>query len=315
MDSSIVQRIVPIITKPKITIAMVSYNRPLFVSEAIKSLYRKPGRDDFEFLVWDNGSEPETQEVLVRLQKHFNFELLLNKENIGQQALHELLENATGDYFVITEDDMIWFQDDWLKLLVEAFEQEAGVTDIGQNMGFKNEWGILATNVMVDRVNNGGMWEERFRGMIEQEVHGVYYWTNIKAGAGAMIMRTKLVKLLDALPAGTRPFGNTIDFLINRFDRNKYPMAQLRDVYIYHAASPFFNQLYPKVWHEKHGNQTIEDGFQIYNDLGQFEFDKHQYILELLKQGKFSKYAKKLFKIFDNGRGRIYSFKLARKIE
>ena len=50
-------------------------------------------------------------------------------------AMKLLLQKATGKYFVVIEEDMIWFQDDWLKNLVLgsklAKEQDPKVVGVG----------------------------------------------------------------------------------------------------------------------------------------------------------------------------------------
>jgi glycosyltransferase involved in cell wall biosynthesis len=300
------------ITNPKITVMMVSYNRPLFLREAIPSLIENAGCD-FELIIWDNGSTLETRQLALNLQSRYGFELLINQTNIGQQAWGRILERARGKYFVLTEDDMIWFQPNWLKNLVMAFETKPGLTAESKAKGAQNEWGAMATNVLVDEVNNGGMWASRFKGMSELCIKGINLWAGIGAGAGAMIFDTELLKSFKIMTPNVPPFGKCLDWVINKYAQEKYPMAHVRDTYIYHAASPFFNQLYPEVWLEKQTDQTIAQAMKVYLKKCNFKFKGNEWILEKLKDGTFKEYAEKLYKIFDNGRGRLYSFQLAEK--
>lgn len=286
-----------------ITVGMISYNRPLFLKQAIPALLKKPGRE-FVFVVWDNGSNAETQQVLEDLRKQHKFLLIRNNQNIGQQALSKLIGGAKG-YYVLTEDDMLWFEDDWLDSLVKGFENAPGITEEAKDKGWKDEWGMLATNSLVDSVTNGGMWWQRFRDMIEFEKNGIWYWAHVRAGAGAIIMDADLLNdkgvMADIPPQGA--VGRLLEFYLER----NYMMGHIRDTYIYHAASPFYNQLYPDVWKEKHSNkETIKQAFEKYKQIGNFNFRSRDKILEKLKNNEFSEYAESVRNLYD--KGRIKSF-------
>ena len=303
------------ISQHTIAIVMLSYNRPLFLKESIPSLLKHPGLDNYVFIVWDNGSNQETVDLLQELQKEYEFGLFLNNKNIGQQAYSALMELdiiKASDYFIWVEDDMIWFQQDWLKNLVTAFETKPYITDKGRKMGAKEEWGALATNVLVDKVNNGGMWRKRFEKMIELEVNNIHFWANVRAGAGAIIFKTKKLQEMKEILRKTTKFSGMLCNILQRYNDEIYPMGHIRDTYIYHAASPFFNRLYPEVWETKQSGETILQASKKYEKAANLQFEGNEWILELLKEGKFKTYAKELHKIFSDGRGRIYSFDLER---
>ncbi|KKL93685.1 hypothetical protein LCGC14_1872190, partial [marine sediment metagenome] len=278
----------------------------------IPSLLENLGiKDNYVLIVWDNGSNAETVKVLKDLQKKYKFGLFLNNKNIGQQAYGSLIELdivKASDYFIWLEDDMIWFSPNWLANLVKAFKTKPIITKAGKKMGAKEEWGVLATNVLVDRVNNGGMWRKRFERMIEHKIGGIHFWLNVRAGAGAIIFKTEKLQELKEILKYTTEFSGMLCNLLNKYNDEIYPMAHVRDTYIYHAASPFFNQLYPKVWETKQSGETIAQAMEQYEEAGNFQFKGNEWILEELKKGKFENYAKKLHKLHQRGKGRIYSF-------
>lgn len=263
--------------RPLVTVAMVSYKRPKLRNEAIKAIHRKPGLP-FEFLHWKN-----------------------DKQNLGMDALRFLFEKAQGKYFVVVEDDMIWFQDNWLKNLVEAFEQKPGVPPEGLKMGVKDEWGCLATNCLTDDVNNGGMWPELRDNMYEYEVNGITYQANIYAGGGAIIYNHDVLEGLGGIWDRSPHLNGTIHRLHYVYQWHQYPTAILRDTYIYHAASPYWNELYRKVWEEKQDGQTIENAKQIYSIKGRFNWE-NKTPMKCFLNGTFEKYAKKIHKMVHNGR-------------
>lgn len=256
---------------------MVSYKRPRLRDAAIRSLKRNPGVK-FEFLHWKNDTK-----------------------NLGMDALRFLLKKAKGKYFVVVEDDMIWFQDGWLKNLVEAFEQKPGVPPEGLAMGVKDEWGALATNCLVDDVNNGGMWPELRKDVYETTINGIRYEANIYAGGGAIIYDTQRLKELGGIWDKSPKLNGTIHRLHYVYQWHQYPTAILRDTYIYHAASPYWNRLYRAVWEEKQDGQTIEDAEQIYSAKGYFNWNNKKPMRAFLN-GTFDRYAKKLLKMADNRR-------------
>lgn len=216
-------------------------------------------------------------------------------------ALRFLFKKAKGKYFVVVEDDMIWFQDNWLNNLVKAFQQKPGVPPEGLAMGVKDEWGALATNCLVDDVNNGGMWPEIRDEMYEYQINGITYQSNIYAGGGAIIYNADRLRSLGGIWDKSPKLNGTIHRLHYVYRWHQYPTAILKDTYIYHAASPYWNGLYGAVWEEKQEGQTIKEGMKIYSAKGEFKWDNMKPMKAFL-EGKFDKYAKKLHKMVDNGR-------------
>lgn len=251
----------------EVSLALVSYKRPKFTKECLKALKRKPGIK-YELLHWKN-----------------------DKKNLGSDALEVLLKKARGKYFVIIEEDMIWFQDNWLKELVEGFEKKPEITKEGLEMGYKNEWGMLATSCLIDDVNNGGMWE--VPGKICIDNAGTRYWTNIYAGGGPVIMKTETLRNIGDIWGKARLNG-TLHRIQYLYEQAKYPMGILRDTYIYHAASPYWNKLYKKVWLEKQTDQTIEEAFKVYSGKGNFNWNNKR-PMEMFLKGQFNKYSNEIF--------------------
>ena len=192
-----------------VTVGLVSYRRPLFLAECIKSMYRNPGLP-FELLIWSN-----------------------DVKNEGSYALKKIFQKVKTKYFVVVEEDEIWFSSNWLKNLVEAFEQTPDVSLAGQEMGYKNEWGILASNTLADDVQDGGD-ISKYTGLIRFKKGKYTYWTNIRAGGGVMIFKTEVLRKLDPFEPGRNMNGGLYPMIIG-YEKAKYPQGRVENINIYHA--------------------------------------------------------------------------------
>lgn len=248
--------------QPTCTVALVYYKRPLFLAECVRSMYRKPGLP-FELLIWSNDCD-----------------------NKGSYALEDIFKKVKTKYFVVVEEDEIWFQDDWLKLLVEAFEQSPRVPEEAQQVGWKNEWGILASNTLRDDVNSNTI---PYKGMIRVKMGKFIYWYGIRAGGGVMIFKTETLKELYPFGKDKHLNGGLYPLTLG-YEKAKYPQARVENIYIYHAFSPYWNALYPRVFEEKQEGQTIEEAKQYYScDY------KNKKPMKMLVDNKFDKYAKGIY--------------------
>ncbi len=224
----------------------------------------------FEFLHWNNDAH-----------------------NIGSDALRYLLDDAQGKYFVITEDDMLWFEKNWLKKLVEAFELGPGLTQEGIALGFRDEWGMLATNTTKDSVN-WDMRREDYPGLIEFKRGKYWFWGNIRAGGGPIIMRTDVLRALQPFPEKSYALNGALAHIQFAYERALYPSGRVRNIYCYHAFTPYWNTLYPDVFKEKQKGRTIEEEMRLFQGKG-FDFTDTQ-PREALKSGTFNRYAKGVYK-------------------
>ena len=240
-----------------ITVGLVSYKRPLFLAECIKAMHRNPGLP-FELLIWSN-----------------------DVENRGSYALEEIFKKVKTKYFVVLEDDEIWFPDGWLKDLVEAFEQKPGVTKEGKKIGFKNEWGILATNMIDDDVNTS---DRPYKGLIRFNKGRFTYWTNIRAGGGAMIFKTKILRELNPWRKDRSLNGGLYPLLL-AYEEAKYPQGIIENIKIYHAYSPYWNELYPEVFKEKQKGKTIKEAKKEWN----LNYT-NRFPMQMFKYEKFNEY-------------------------
>ena len=278
---------------------MMSFNRPLLLNATIEAMYKNPGAK-FNLIMWDNGSDKETQDLELKLQKKYKFLLYVNKENIGHQAIYQLFQMVGTEYTVFAEDDFLYFSDNWLGELESSMEQKFKVIS---PKPFKERFGIVAANCVCDKVCNGALWKECFKSMQE---YGKYLAKVI--AAGLFILRTIEAHEMNAVTMIPEKFGNVIDIILEIYNRNYYFNAYLKDTYIYHANSPYWN-IYAKEWSEKQ-SYSIKKGYSIWKRKANFDFTDPEPMDRFLK-GDFDKYCLERVSNYKD----IYSFQYNSKIK
>jgi len=108
----------------RICVIMLTYNRRKYIERSIRSIYTRAGMS-FDLYVFDDNSDKETQEVLVSLQKEYNFNLFINKnrKNIGSSFCDAILHIPKSyKYYAKVDSDIEILSDELFKNLIEIFE-------------------------------------------------------------------------------------------------------------------------------------------------------------------------------------------------
>lgn len=121
-----------------IDLHLVSWNRPEMTELVIRTIHKNTKRDNFRLVVWDNGSEENTQEMLRDMGENGLIdELSTSQENMGLEFARQELFKSTFwhggwddkrcDYFVCIDNDCLpppmEGGKDWLERLVELMEK------------------------------------------------------------------------------------------------------------------------------------------------------------------------------------------------
>ena len=94
-----------VVTIPKISIVIPTYNRADFILETIQSVFEQ-SFTDFEILVVDDGSTDKTREVLAKYIDEPRFRSHFFEKNQGRSAARNYgMENAAGDYLMFLDSD------------------------------------------------------------------------------------------------------------------------------------------------------------------------------------------------------------------
>lgn len=114
---------------PQASIIIVTYNNLALTKLCLESVFRNTDYPNFEVVVVDNQSSDDTQTYLRALAgQRDNLKLILNEENYGfAKANNQGIEQSTGDYLVLLNNDTIVPQG-WLsKLLRHLDDPQVGM--------------------------------------------------------------------------------------------------------------------------------------------------------------------------------------------
>ena len=112
--------------RPKITVVIVTYNRPLFIKEAIQSVLNQTFTD-FELIVVDNGVKIPAKEIVGSFDDS-RIKYIQNDKNTDCAGGKNIgMKNMRGEFAAFLDDDDMWLPEK-LELQMRAFENnpEAG---------------------------------------------------------------------------------------------------------------------------------------------------------------------------------------------
>lgn len=128
---------------PEVSVLLITWNRLRMLRECLGSLLKNTHGDNYEIIVWNNGSSDGTKEYLDEVtREHPEVRLVHHHANVGLNAVALSVKLARGYYIVELDDDVVRFPDDWLNKMLHAFKKVPKV-------------GYLATNVVQDELTTG----------------------------------------------------------------------------------------------------------------------------------------------------------------
>jgi GT2 family glycosyltransferase len=107
--------------QPLVSVVLLSYDRPLYLEEAIVSLLNQ-SYENLEITVVDNPS-PSSKEVARVVSRYQDVKLIQNPVNLGYAGgMNTGIERASGHYVCLTEDDIV-LERDCIRRLVEYMDE------------------------------------------------------------------------------------------------------------------------------------------------------------------------------------------------
>jgi glycosyltransferase involved in cell wall biosynthesis len=109
---------------PLISVCIVSFNRLEYLRETLDTFRQCCTYPHLEYILTDNGSEPEVVEYIDSL--NFLDHKIMNEKNMGHgHAMNQARRIAKGEYFFNLENDFSFFyRSDWLERGVRLIERD-----------------------------------------------------------------------------------------------------------------------------------------------------------------------------------------------
>ena len=138
--------------KPKLTVALLTYNRAHFLKYAIDGILNQTYKD-FELMILDNASTDKTEEV-VRGFADPRIIYIKHRRNVGAANLNIALRLNKSPYFIISHDDDI--------MKPNLLEKEVEILDNNENVV------MVSSNIDTIDINNGIISNNLF--LLDQDV-------------------------------------------------------------------------------------------------------------------------------------------------
>ena len=90
----------------KISVLLATHNKARFLDLTLAG-YTNQTYKDFEIVIVDDGSEDDTPKIIEKYKDELNIKYLPQKRTGISRARSKTLENASGEYVIITDDDRI----------------------------------------------------------------------------------------------------------------------------------------------------------------------------------------------------------------
>jgi len=217
-------------TMPEVSILLITWNRLRMLQECLGSLLETTHGDNYEIIVWNNGSDDGTKEYLDEIAvEHPEVRPIHNPKNVGLNAVALSVKQARGYYLVEMDDDVLRFPDDWLAKMLHAFKNIPNI-------------GYLVANVVQDEYTMGekGPPEEYevvdYDGIVVE--HGDSWgWCSMTS--------LEVMKRIGNFPRrrGRLNFTEDLDY-VRRCLNAGYLRGILQEVVVYHASGAAKNDEY-----------------------------------------------------------------------
>lgn len=141
------------IPKPFVSVIITTFNRPVFLREAITSVLRQ-NFDNFELIIIDDCSPGLETPKAIESFNDKRIKYIKNQINLGgTTSLNNGLNTATGKYVAILDDDDVWIAKEKLSQQVKFLEENPEYVLVGTNMvvvDYDTEKEIIRSKALYD---------------------------------------------------------------------------------------------------------------------------------------------------------------------
>lgn len=132
-------RYMPTSTLPRVSILLLTRDRPELLSSCVRSILEKTVYDDLEIIILDNGTaQPEALSLLEQFSQDPRVKLLRDASPFNFSALNNrAAKSATGDYLCLVNNDIEVLDGNWLHEMV-SIALQPGVGAVGARLYYPN---------------------------------------------------------------------------------------------------------------------------------------------------------------------------------
>src|SRR5262249_39274156 len=105
-----------------IAIVVLTHNRVHLLQKCVEDVLLRTSEATREIVIWDNPSPDATGEYLRSLDDP-RIRVVLNEENIGQNAYARAFKLTTAPYFIELDDDVVSAPAGWDAMMLDAFKR------------------------------------------------------------------------------------------------------------------------------------------------------------------------------------------------
>ena len=126
--------------EPKVSIIIPTKDLKNMLERCLISIYEETDYSNYEVIVVDNNSElEETKELLKEYEKKKNFKVLKYEKEFNFSAINNFaVENASGEYIVLLNNDTEIISRNWLKSMV-GYAMQKHIGAVGVKLLYPND--------------------------------------------------------------------------------------------------------------------------------------------------------------------------------
>lgn len=152
----------------KLTLALPVLNQ-LNDFKGILQLLKTNTSPDVEFMIIDNGSEPDVEKFVLHTVKPKRLNYIRNEQNVGVlKSYQQAYENCETDILAIMHNDVFIYEKEWDKRVIKQFE----IIDKLGMVGFFGSSGCGPVGERIQDIRIPGQ-AAGWSNMLEAEIHGM----------------------------------------------------------------------------------------------------------------------------------------------
>jgi glycosyltransferase involved in cell wall biosynthesis len=113
--------------RPKVSVAMITYNHERFVAQAVESVLMQRASFDYELVIGEDASDDATPDIVQRYQQTHPgiIRLVTSERNVGMvRNLARTIEACRGEYIALLEGDDYWTSPEKLEVQVACLDAD-----------------------------------------------------------------------------------------------------------------------------------------------------------------------------------------------